>query len=169
MTEAAKLRDKKVRERQESEAFNVFARLPVVYAASRSQGQRLLQIGGSLSIVEWRTLWDLAAVGPLTVRELATIQRADHSLISRALPEMRRKGYVTMRRDDHDGRQVIVEITPIGKQAYDVAAPIMQRRRDTLREIFSEDEIKMFIGFIDRYEDFVRQPIEQMLDKDTPE
>ena len=95
----------KIRARQAREDLNVFSRLPSVYAASRKQGQHLLQIGGGLSIMEWRVLWDLHEVGPMTIRDLAKVQRADHSLLSRALPDMRRKGYVEMQRDTDDGRQ----------------------------------------------------------------
>jgi len=91
----AKERDlKRIRARQARADFNIFARLTSVYAASRTQGQNLLQKGGGLSILEWRVLWDLSEVGPMTIRDLASTQRADHSLLSRALPDMQRKGYV---------------------------------------------------------------------------
>ncbi|MDE4174478.1 MarR family transcriptional regulator [Phaeobacter sp. PT47_59] len=158
-----------IRARQAREDYNLFSRLPAVYAASRSQGQKFLQKGGGLSIVEWRTLWDLHEVGPMTIRDLATIQRADHSLLSRALPEMRRKGFVTMRRDVQDGRQTIVEIAEAGRAAYERAAPVMARRRAALRGVFSEEEIAAFVGYLDRMEEFLRIPIEEFLEEDTVE
>ena len=149
--------------RREREVFNVFARLPSIYAASRTQGQQLLQIGGGLSIVEWRVLWDLHEVGPMTIRDLASIQRADHSLLSRALPEIRRKGYVTMRRSEQDGRQTIVALSPAGRAAYNQAAPIMKRRRAALREVFSGRELTEFVGYLDRLEVFLRTPVDDVL------
>ncbi len=155
--------------RHRSETFNIFARLPAVYAASRVQGQRFLQRGGGLSIVEWRTLWDLHEVGPLTIRELAHIQRADHSLLSRALPDMKRKGYVTMRRDETDGRQTIVELAPAGRDAYENAAPVMKRRREALREVFSQEEIETFAGLLDKLETFLRVPVEELLEEEKVE
>ena len=105
----------------------------------------------------------------MTIRDLAAIQRADHSLLSRALPEMRRKGFVTMRRDVEDGRQMIVEIAEAGRAAYERAAPVMARRRAALREVFSEDEITQFVGYLDRLEDFLRAPIDEILEEDTAE
>ena len=153
----------RIRARRAREDRNVFSRLPPVYAASRKQGQHLLQAGGGLSIVEWRTLWDLHEAGPLTIRDLATIQRADHSLLSRALPEMRRKGLVSMERDAADGRQTIVALTDAGRAAYGRAAPVMARRRAALREAFSEDEIAAFIGYLDRLEAFLRSPVDEIL------
>lgn len=151
--------------RRAREDFNVFSRLPAVYAASRTQGQHLLQIGGGLSIVEWRTLWDLHEVGPMTIRDLASIQRSDHSLLSRALPGIRRKGYVTMSRSEEDGRQTIVALTEAGRKAYEHAAPVMARRRAALREAFSEQELAEFVGYLDRLDAFLRTPIEDILEK----
>ncbi len=158
--------DAQLRSRRRDQDLNVFARLPAVYAASRVQSQRFLQIGGGLSVVEWRTLWDLHATGPMTVRDLAAIQRADHSLLSRALPDMRKKGYVSMTRDKVDGRQTIVDLAPAGRAAYAKAAPVMAQRRAALREAFTEDELRTFFAFIDRLEDFLRTPAEEILAKD---
>lgn len=145
-TEHPKVDAEQIRARMEREGFNIFARLPAVYAVSRTQGRNFLEIAGGLSIVEWRTLWDLAEAGPLTIRDLAAIQRADHSLISRALPIMRKKGYVTMHKDGRDGRQAVVALTDSGRAAYDRAAPVMAQRRAALREVFTQDEIHAFCG-----------------------
>ncbi|MCT4371837.1 winged helix-turn-helix transcriptional regulator [Yangia mangrovi] len=167
MTNATKRDSARIAARQAREDHNLFSRLPAIYAASRSQGQQFLQRGGELSIVEWRTLWDLHEVGPMTIRDLAATQRADHSLLSRALPEMRRKGYVTMRRDEDDGRQTIVEIAPAGRAAYHRAAPVMARRRAALREVFSEEEIGVFVGYLDRLESFLRRPVDEVLKEES--
>ena len=155
----------RIEARRAREDFNVFSRLPAIYAASRTQGQHLLQAGGGLSIVEWRTLWDLHEVGPMTIRDLASIQRSDHSLLSRALPEIRRKGYVTMSRSEEDGRQTIVALTQSGREAYQRAAPVMARRRAALREIFTEQELADFVGYLDRLDMFLRTPIEKILEE----
>lgn len=166
MTDAAEgraARADRISNRRAREARNLFARLPAAYAASRRQAQQLLRRGGGLSVVEWRTLWDLAECGPMTVRDLAEIQRTDHSLISRALPRMRDKGLVAMRRDTGDGRQMIVALTAPGRAAYARAAPIMRRRRDALREVFTEAEIAAFVGFLDRMEQFLQQPVTEIL------
>ena len=154
-----------IRARKDREGLNIFSRLPAVYAASRTQGRTFLEIGGGLSIVEWRTLWDLAESGPLTIRDLAAIQRADHSLLSRALPEMRKKGYVSMQRDALDGRQTIVGLTKQGRAAYERAAPVMAKRRAALREVFSDHEIREFATYLDRLEEFLRVPVSDLLER----
>lgn len=148
----------RIKARQTREDTNVFGRLSSIYAASRKQAQRLLNSCGDLSIVEWRTLWDLHDAGPMTITDLASTQRADHSLLSRALPQMQRKGLVAVRRATEDGRQTIVTLTSAGQRAYDRAAPVMARRRAALRDVFSEDEIADFVGYLDRLEGFVHRP-----------
>ncbi|PJE28579.1 DNA-binding transcriptional regulator, MarR family [Pseudooceanicola antarcticus] len=164
MTEQVTIDADQVRARMEREGLNIFSRLPAVYAASRTQGRKFLDFaGGGLSIVEWRTLWDLVEAGPMTIRDIAAIQRADHSLLSRALPEMRKKGFVEMQRSSRDARQTIVQITPKGRAAFDQAAPVMAHRRAALRDVFTEEEIRDFAGFLDRLEQFLRIPVEQLV------
>ncbi|PUB11818.1 MarR family winged helix-turn-helix transcriptional regulator [Yoonia sediminilitoris] len=167
MSEDAPIDAKRLQKRRAQEDSNIFVRLPAAYAASRVQGRRFLQHGGDLSIVEWRTLWDLHEAGPMTIRDLANIQRTDHSLLSRALPQMRDKGYVTMTRGLEDARQIIVTLTEKGADAYAKAAPIMARRRAALREEFTDAEIAVFIGFLDRLDDFLRRPVEDLLQMET--
>ncbi len=166
MAEPTRTDAARIQQRRETLDANVFSRLPALYAASRVQGRKLLEAGGGLSIVEWRTLWDLYQTGPMTIRDLAYVQRSDHSLLSRALPDMRRKGYITLARDADDGRQMIVALTERGRQAYERAAPIMQRRRDALRECFTAEEIGAFIAFADRLEEFLHMSVGQVLEGD---
>ena len=153
------------RQRQLRESKNLFSRLPAVYAASRKQGQYLLRKSAGISIVEWRTLWDLTEAGPLTIRELAKIQRTDHSLVSRALPVMRNKGLVEMHQNPEDGREMLVAITTQGIAAFDLAAPTMQSRRQELRQRFTSSELDQFIEFLDRLEDFLRSPADDLVKK----
>lgn len=167
MTEPFKRDEKRIRQRREREQTNVFSRLPTIYAASRAQGQKLLQIGGGISILEWRTLWDLYEAGPASIRDLASTQKMDHSLLSRALPDMKRKGYVETQRDTEDGRHMIVKITETGRAAFEKAAPIMRQRREAMRAQFSDEELNQFVEYLDRLEAFLRSPIEDFLHEDT--
>ena len=155
--------------RAEQAGSNLFARMAAIYAASRKQAQDLLQVGGGISIVEWRTLWDLHEVGPMTISDLALTQRSDHSQLSRALPQMREKGLVSMRQAAQDGRQTIVTLTAKGRDAYHLAAPVMGKRRAVLSDVFTPEEIAELIGYLDRFEAFVRRPADDILSKEEVE
>jgi len=152
--------------RRRSETANLFSRVSATYAASRSQAQRLLKAGGGLSIVEWRILWDVLEAGPITVRELADLQKSDHSLISRILPKMVKSGLITLTRDTKDGRQTLVDLTQQGIAAYEKAAPVMAKRRAALLKHFSKEEIDQWVAYLDRFDHFCRLSVDEILDTD---
>lgn len=156
----------RIERRIRHENGNLFARLTPIYAASRSQTERFLKCGGGLSTIEWRVLWDLHEVGPMSIRELAKIQRTDHSKLSRALPAMRAKGFVLIERDKNDGRQTMVSMADAGLAAYNLAAPVMKRRRAAARKEFSEQELEAFVGYLDRFESFLHRSADDILKED---
>ena len=139
---------------------NLFSRVPAAAIASRLQAQRLLKTAGDLSVTEWRILWDLSEAGPLTITDMASIQRTDHSLISRAIPGMRGKGYITAVTDDGDRRQSLVALTAEGERAFHAAAGVMRGRRDGLADAFSDADLEAFLGYLDRYEAFLTEATE---------
>lgn len=159
-------RQKRLQNRINSEAKNLFSRLPVVFAASRAQYQKLMRYAGDLSITEWRTLWDLNEVGSLSVAELALLQHTDHSQVSRNLPAMRNKGWITMRRSQVDGRQMVIELTDAGKAVYENAAPVFRRRRERVRQAFSEEEMATLLSLLERVETELKLPISVLIEEE---
>ena len=138
---------------------NLFGRLQAAALASRTQAKRLLRSAGNLSITEWRVLWDLAEAGPLTVTEMASIQRTDHALISRTIPAMLEKGYVATTTGARDRRTSLVTMTPAGQAVFEETSVIMSQRRAALSTAFSEADLDLFLGLIDRFEQFVEAPM----------
>ncbi|WP_299774850.1 MarR family transcriptional regulator [uncultured Tateyamaria sp.] len=137
---------------------NLFGRLQAAALASRTQAKRLLKSKGDLSITEWRVLWDLAEAGPLTVTEMASIQRTDHALISRTIPAMIEKGYVATKTGTTDRRTSLVALTAAGRSVFEGTSVIMSQRRAALSTAFSEADLDVFLGLIDRFEQFVEDP-----------
>ncbi|MEJ6390509.1 hypothetical protein [Gymnodinialimonas ulvae] len=64
---------------------NLFARLSAASLTSRVKAHRVPKSAFELPFTEWPSLWDLEEAGPLSVTEMAAIQRTDHALISRAI------------------------------------------------------------------------------------
>ena len=145
--------------RQAAQERNLFGRISAAALSSRSQAKRLLRSVGTLSITEWRVLWDLAEAGPLTVTEMATIQRTDHALISRNIPAMIEKGYVTTTAGTDDRRTSLVALTPAGQSVFEDTSTTMTQRRTALANAFSEAELDIFLGLIDRFERTVADPV----------
>jgi DNA-binding MarR family transcriptional regulator len=161
MKDADDAQTERLTRRRKREDTNVFGRLSAASAASRTEAQKTLKAAGDLSVVEWRILWDLYEAGPLTVRDMALIQRADHSLISRALPGLTRRGRIVVSRDGQDKRQTMVALTDAGRAAYEQSAPVMKARRDRLRAAFSPQDLMHFIRLIDTFEAYLGQEAER--------
>jgi len=138
---------------------NLFGRLQAAALASQMQAKRLLKSAGNLSITEWRVLWDLAEAGPLTVTEMASIQKTDHALISRTIPAMIEKGYVATTTGTKDRRTSLVSLTTNGRTVYEETSVTMSKRRAALSSAFSEADLDTFLGLIDRFERFVEDPV----------
>ncbi|WP_108837223.1 MarR family winged helix-turn-helix transcriptional regulator [Tateyamaria sp. Alg231-49] len=167
MTERPNTQKDRIEKRRAYEAKNPFSRMDSAHHASRQQGLHILQQSAGLTTVEWRVLWDLHEAGPMTIRDLAQIQRSDPSLISRALPAMERKGFVRMTRGEHDGRQVVVEMDTAGYAAHAAASPAMKRRREALRSTFSEQELSTLVDLLTRFEDALREPVDDILEPEV--
>lgn len=60
----------------------------------------------------------------------------------------------------------IRDLAEAGRIAYETTAPVMKRRRDALQAEFSAQEIATFVGLLDRLEDFMRRPIERILERE---
>lgn len=138
---------------------NLFGRLQAAALASRAQAKRLLQSAGHLSITEWRVLWDLAEAGPLTVTEMACIQKTDRALISRTIPAMIQKGYVATTTGKKDRRTSLVALTAVGRSLFEETSVTMSQRRAALSSAFSESDLDTFLGLIERFEHFVEEPL----------
>ena len=149
----------RVNARRLAQERNLFGRLQAAALASRTQAKRLLRSAGNLSITEWRVLWDLAEAGPLTVTEMASIQRTDHALISRTIPVMIDKGYVATTTGKRDRRTLLVALTPAGQSVFEETSVIMSQRRAALSTTFSATDLDAFLGLIDRFEKFVEAPL----------
>ncbi|SLN38528.1 MarR family winged helix-turn-helix transcriptional regulator [Pseudooctadecabacter jejudonensis] len=159
MTTSQQERLDRFRARQTAQDRNLFGRISGAALSSRSQAKRLLRSVGTLSITEWRVLWDLVEAGPLTVTEMATIQRTDHALISRTIPPMIEKGYVVTTTGAEDRRTSLVAITPSGHTVFDETSATMAQRRTAIKDAFTEAELDTFLALIDRFERIVEGPM----------
>ena len=167
MTEQAQGQQDRIEKRRAFEAKNPFSLMDTAHHAARQQGLHILQKTAGLTTVEWRVIWDLHEAGPMTIRDLAQIQRSDPSLISRVLPRMERKGFVRMTRGAKDARQVVVDLDSAGRSAYAAASPAMKRRREALRNSFSEQELATLIDLLTRLEDVLRAPVDSILEPEV--
>lgn len=75
-------------------------------------------LGGPLSLTEGRLVWELAQAETLTAKELSAGLDLDSGYLSRLLRGLEERGLIEKRPSMADGRQVLLSLTPAGRDAY---------------------------------------------------
>jgi DNA-binding MarR family transcriptional regulator len=72
-------------------------------------------LGSGMTLTEVRVLHDLAALGPVTARELIDRLHLDEGYLSRVLARFVKRGWVSRRHDHRDRRRRHLSLTPAGR------------------------------------------------------
>ena len=97
---------------------NLVSRLFRLGNAVQTQTQQLLALTSDLSVVQFRILLRLRQAGTQNVQGISELLGANRSLVSRALPDLRDQGWVTLIKSDEDKRQIFVRLTDAGQHVY---------------------------------------------------
>lgn len=84
-------------------------------------------LDSDFTLTEVRVLYELAHRPPLTARELVRDLDLDPGYLSRILRRFQDQGWVAREPSPHDGRQLLLQLTPAGHAAF---APLQQKSRD---------------------------------------
>jgi DNA-binding MarR family transcriptional regulator len=110
-------------------------------------------IGGmKMSLREWRVLAALGLNGRLTISGMSEFSGVSHTVISRAVKSLSKKGCVETRKSSRDKRQTLVQLTDEGLRIHDIIAT---RRKKFLTEIqlgLSAEEQATFFSLVDKLE-----------------
>ena len=98
---------------------NLVSRLFRLGNAVQTQTQQLLALTSDLSVVQFRILLRLRQAGTQNVQGISELLGANRSLVSRALPDLRDQGWVTLIKSDEDKRQIFVRLTDAGQRVVD--------------------------------------------------
>ena len=109
-----------------------------------------LQARYRLGLAEWRSIAVLGEFGPLSLRDLARRGTMDKAQVSRLLPGLIRRGYVT--RDAHptDRRRASLQLTEAGRSLCDEILVLGRRRQEWLVEALTGEERTMLVDSLDR-------------------
>ena len=105
-------------------------------------------LGSSLSLTEGRVLYELAQREPATATALADELGLDSGYLSRILNGFGKRGLITRRASEKDGRQFILALTDQGREMF---AAIDARSHDEvaamLRELDGADQSRLVAAF----------------------
>jgi DNA-binding MarR family transcriptional regulator len=103
-----------------------------------------------LSSVEFGLVASMGRRPPMSVISLAEAVGMDKGQISRALAELVARKLVAKAANPRDNREVLVCLTKTGLAAHDAIVAGAQERNRRLLEQLSQEELKLFLGQIDR-------------------
>ncbi len=87
----------------------------------------------------------------MSQKEIASVMEVSTATIAVTLKKMEKSGYVEKIMDDEDNRFNKIKVTERGKEMMCQGFEIMERiDRDTVQG-FTEEELKQFTGFMERY------------------
>ena len=109
-----------------------------------------------ISVLEWRVLAILAALGPAVARDVAEFSVLDKSNVSRAVRRLTARGLV--RQTDHpgDGRSRILTLTRAGTALYRKIAARSLAREEALFEGFTASERSQLAALLERLDGHAR-------------
>ena len=143
---------------------------PLRFDLNRITGYRLSTLSNRLTLwsarvyrrefgvgsLEWRVLASLAALGPVSARDVAEFAVLDKSNVSRAVHRLTERRLVE--RSDHpvDGRSRILTLTREGRRLHGKISAHSRRREEDLFRDFTETERESFAAFLTRLDERAR-------------
>ena len=92
------------------------------------------------SLTQGRVLYELAQRREATATSLAAALAIDHGYLSRILRSFEERDLIVRRRDQNDGRQVVLSLTTKGRELHAALVPLAQTYAQSLAERLSPDE-----------------------------
>lgn len=106
-----------------------------------------------IDIPEWRVLATLGLRDePRSAQYVVRCTRTHKSRISRAVGALVTLGYVVRHDNAEDRREVMLELTPKGREVYGELVPLLLKREEVILACLSADERAQFEQLMDKLE-----------------
>ncbi len=107
-----------------------------------------------IDIPEWRVMATLGMYdGPRSANYVVRCTRTHKSRISRAVSQLTALGFVEKLESDDDRREIMLTLTPKGREVYTELLPLLLAREEKLLSCLSEAQAKAFRDILLTLED----------------
>ena len=93
---------------------------------------------------EWRVLFHLGGYGSMTAKDVCHYASIHKTKVSRAVKALEDKRYLTREVMEHDRRNELLAITPLGQKVFDDLAAAAKKYDEDISRQFSAEEIRIF-------------------------
>ncbi len=116
------------------------SRLHTLAALSAASASLRVERKFSLTLLEWRSLGQLAAFAPLSLKDLAHRAGMDKSYASRTVSGLIERGFIASERNDADARGVMLTLTEKGQTLYQQVIVDAESRNERLLRPLNMEE-----------------------------
>lgn len=95
-------------------------------------------------------LFQLSKQPQISMSELAKLINRDKSTTTVLVRKLETKGYIAVKQDKNDKRSRTVSLTEEGKKYNSITEEISNNLLETFYKDFSDDEIELFVNFLDK-------------------
>jgi MarR family transcriptional regulator, lower aerobic nicotinate degradation pathway regulator len=103
-----------------------------------------------LTPTQWAALAKLREVGDCSQNHLGRLTAMDAATIKGVIDRLTGRGFTAIRPDPHDGRRILVALTPRGSDLYDRAAPVASLITDETLGSLNGDERSTLVALLRR-------------------
>lgn len=125
-------------------------RLARAHNKLNAQISHYLKIYSDITLVDWRVLRLLEAMGDTTMSQLSRLLQMDKGQLSRKIRGLVARKLITSRMDMVDSRQQILRIDAAGRDLVRHILPKVQERQKMLVEGISRQDLEIFLDVLAR-------------------
>jgi DNA-binding MarR family transcriptional regulator len=103
-----------------------------------------------LTPTQWAAMAKLAEVGASSQNKLGRLTAMDAATIKGVIDRLVSRGFVSARADADDARRLIVDLTPLGAEVFDRAAPVAHEITAHTLSPLAEDEQRTLVALLRR-------------------
>lgn len=137
------------------------SRLHTLAALSAASASIRVERKFSLTLLEWRSLGQLAAFAPLSLKDLAHRAGMDKSYASRTVSALIERGFIASERNDADARGVMLSLTDKGQALYQQVIVDAESRNERLLRPLNKDEREHLMGNLAALTESARQVLNE--------
>jgi DNA-binding MarR family transcriptional regulator len=103
-----------------------------------------------IGVVEWRLIMYIGRTNETRANRICSETDLDKGAVSRSLAALQAMGIVSVKEDGADNRRNNVALTSKGRDLHDKLVPVAFERQTRLVADLTADEIRLFLGFIEK-------------------
>lgn len=110
---------------------------------------------------DWRVMAIIGIEQPVTPASIAEITGIERVTVTRAVQNLEAKGLVEKLQNQSDGRSILIQLTPEGKQHWQPMMQSMKENGDDYRSLLTDGEFKLLLELLGKLQNYSVKQLEK--------